>query len=43
MMVVINKVNKFRRLSLKRQIKSRLPFADIIRSSPYSTRFQDKG
>jgi hypothetical protein len=26
----------------KRQIKSRLPFAGIIRSSPYSTRFQNK-
>ena len=30
-------------LTFKRRIKSRLPFAGIIRSSPYSTRFQDKG
>ena len=30
-------------LTFKRQIKSRLPFAGIIRSSPYSTHFQDKG
>ena len=32
-----------RRLNFKRRIKSRLPFAGIIRSSPYSPRFQDKG
>ena len=31
------------RLTFKRRIKSRLPFAGIIRSSPYSPRFQDKG
>ena len=30
-------------LTFKRRIKSHLPFADIIRSSPYSPRFQDKG
>jgi len=30
-------------LTFKRRIKSHLPFAGIIRSSPYSTRFQDKG
>ena len=30
-------------LTFKRRIKSRLPFAGIIMSSPYSTRFQDKG
>ena len=30
-------------LNFKRRIKSRLPFAGIIRSSPYSLRFQDKG
>ena len=30
-------------VTFKRRIKSRLPFAGIIRSSPYSTRFQDKG
>ena len=30
-------------LTFKRRIKSRLPFAGIIRSSPYSTRFQDRG
>ena len=30
-------------LTFKRQIKSRLPFAGIIRSSPYAPRFQDKG
>jgi len=30
-------------LNFKRRIKSRLPFAGIIRSSPYSPRFQDKG
>ena len=30
-------------LTFRRRIKSRLPFAGIIRRSPYSTRFQDKG
>ena len=30
-------------LTFKRQIKFRLPFAGFIRSSPYYTRFQDKG
>ena len=30
-------------LTFRRRIKSRLPFAGIIRSSSYSTRFQDKG
>jgi len=30
-------------LTFRRRIKSRLPFAGIIRSSPYSPRFQDKG
>ena len=30
-------------LNFRRRIKSRLPFAGIIRSLPYSTRFQDKG
>ena len=30
-------------LNCRRRIKSRLPFAGIIMSSPYSTRFQDKG
>jgi hypothetical protein len=30
-------------LTFKRRIKSHLPFAGIIRSSPYSTRFQDNG
>jgi hypothetical protein len=30
-------------LTFKRRIKSRLPFAGIIRSSPYSILFQDKG
>ena len=30
-------------LIFKRRIKSRLPFAGIIRSSPYSPRSQDKG
>ena len=30
-------------LTLRRRIKSRLPFADIIRRLPYYTRFQDKG
>ena len=30
-------------LNFRRRIKSRLQFAGIIRSSPYSTRFQDKG
>ena len=29
--------------TFKRRIKSHLPFAGIIRSSPYSPRFQDKG
>ena len=30
-------------LTFRCRIKSRLPFADIIRRLPYSTRFQDKG
>ena len=30
-------------LTFERRIKSHLPFAGIIRSSPYSPRFQDKG
>jgi len=30
-------------LTFKRRIKSRLQFAGVIRISPYSTRFQDKG
>jgi len=30
-------------LTFKHRIKSHLPFAGIIRSSPYSPRFQDKG
>jgi len=30
-------------LTFKNQIKSHLPFAGIISSSPYSTGFQDKG
>ena len=30
-------------LTFKRRIKSRLPFAGIIRSPPYSTGFQDRG
>ena len=30
-------------LTFKRRIKPRLPFAGIIRSSPYSPHFQDKG
>ena len=30
-------------LTFKHRIKSHLPFACIIRSSPYSPRFQDKG
>jgi len=30
-------------LTFKRRIKSRLPFAGIIKSSPHSPRFQDKG
>ena len=30
-------------LTFKRRIKSRMQFASIIRSSPYSPRFQDKG
>ena len=34
---------QFRALTFKRRIKSRLPFAGIIRSSPYSSRFQDNG
>ena len=32
-----------RDLTFKRRIKSHLPFAGIIRSSPYSPGFQDKG
>jgi len=30
-------------LTFKRRIKFHLPFAGIIKSSPYSPRFQDKG
>jgi len=30
-------------LTFKRRIKSHMPFAGVIRSSPYSPRFQDKG
>jgi len=30
-------------LTFKRRIKSHLPFEGIIRSSSYSTSFQDKG
>ena len=30
-------------LTFRRQIKSHLPFAGIIRRVPYSTHFQDKG
>ena len=30
-------------LTFKRRIKSHLPFAGVIRYSPYSSRFQDKG
>ena len=30
-------------LNFRRRIKSRLPFAGIIRRLTYSTRFQDKG
>ena len=30
-------------INFKRRIKSHLPFAGIIRSSPYSPRFQDNG
>ena len=30
-------------LTFRCRIKSRLPFAGIIRSSPYSADFQDKG
>ena len=45
---IFNKCRKVRitgrhLLTFKRIIKSRLPFAGIIRSSPYSPRFQDKG
>jgi len=32
-----------RLLIFKRRIKSHLPSAGIIRNSPYSARFQDKG
>ena len=32
-----------RYLTFRRRIKTRLPFAGIIRRLPYSTRFQDKG
>ena len=32
-----------KKLTFKRQIKSHLPFAGIIRSSPYSPRFHNKG
>ena len=36
-------VCRYRFLTFKRRIKSHLPFAGIIRSSPYSPRFQDNG
>ena len=39
---VTNRV-KYCSLTFRRRIKSRLPFAGIIRRLPYSTRFQDKG
>jgi len=42
MMVETEQVLETLDLSFKRRIKSRLPFACVI-SSPYSTRFQDKG
>ena len=37
------KIYAFVFLIFKRRIKSRLPFAGIIRRLPYSPRFQDKG
>ena len=37
------KVNISEILNFKRRIKSHLPFAGIIRSSPYSPHFQGKG
>ena len=47
----INRVHHFKscflrahfNLNFRCRIKSRLPFPGIIRNSPYSTRFQDKG
>ena len=36
-------ISDFIALTFRRRIKSRLPFAGIIRRLPYSTRFQDKG
>jgi len=36
-------ITKNVQLTFKRRIKSHLPFAGIIRSSPYSSRFQDNG
>jgi len=40
-----NIINRTRndKLNFRRRIKSRLPFAGIIRRLPYSTRFQDNG
>ena len=40
---VVNKLRFLVALTFRRRIKSRLPFAGIIRRLPYSTRFQDKG
>ena len=36
-------MQKHSELTFRHGIKSPLPFAGIIRSSPYSTRSQDKG
>ena len=37
------KITSWQQLNFRRRIKSRLPFAGIIRRLPYSTRFQGKG
>ena len=41
--VALRRVTLAIELNFRRRIKSRLPFADIIGSSPYSSRFQGKG
>ena len=41
--LIVLKDTDSQELNFTRRIKSHLPFAGIIKSSPYSPRFQDKG
>jgi hypothetical protein len=41
--IILMNLTYVSKLTFKRRIKSHLPFEGIIRSSPYYTRFQDKG